>query len=369
MKILFIVQGEGKGHLTQAVSLSQQLKSSNHTLVACLVGMIEMDSFTSIIANEIDSPVHYFDSPNLIYNQESKGLSLRKTITQNFLRLPKHNSSLNKIKGWMEQYKPDLIINFYDFLGGIYQLRFPFSAPPMVCIGHQYLLLHKSFQFPENNKFDRFLVNLNSRITALRAKKMLALSFNAYENHKNIISVPPLLRNSVLAEPKGNFSYFVAYLTNAQLLANLADWHLNHQDVEIHCFIKCIQIQQVTQLHKNLFVHKLNSSNFLRLMANAKGLVTTAGFESVCEAIYYGKPVMMVPVSNHFEQKCNAHDAELYGAGIAQEDFNLDQFITFVESYNSPSITFQEWLKEGKVRIIKELDALESNLQKKVCLV
>jgi uncharacterized protein (TIGR00661 family) len=369
MKIVFIIQGEGRGHLTQAISLAQQLQSSNHTLVACLVGMIEIDTFTSIIENEIDSPVHYFDSPNLIYNQESKGLSLRKTITQNFFRIPKHNTSLNKIKGWMEQYKPDLIINFYDFLAGIYQLRFPFSAPPMVCIGHQYLLLHKSFQFPEKNKLDRFLVNLNSRITALRAKKMLALSFNVYENHKNIISVPPLLRNSVFAEPKGNFSYFVAYLTNAQLLANLAEWHLNHQNVEIHCFTKSDSSCGVKQLHKNLFVHNLDASKFLRLMANAKGLITTAGFESVCEAIYFGKPVMMVPVTNHFEQKCNAHDAVRYGAGIAQENFNLDQFIAFVESYNSPSTTFQEWIKEGKVRIIKELDALESNLQKKISLV
>ena len=363
MKIAFIVQGEGRGHLTQAISLFQLLQSSNHTLVTCLVGMIKKDSFTSIIEKEIDSPIHYFESPNLIYNKRSKGLSLRKTISKNLLKLPTHNASLNKIKSWIELYKPDLIINFYDFLAGIYQIRFPFSAPPMVCIGHQYLLLHKSFQFPERNKLDQFLVNLNSRITALRAKKMLALSFNAYENHKNIISVPPLLRNSVLAEPKGNFSYFVAYLTNAQLLTDLTAWHFNQQDVEIHCFTKSDSNHGVKQPHKNLFVHNLDASKFLRLMANAKGLITTAGFESVCEAIYFGKPVMMVPVPNHFEQKCNAHDAERYGAGIAQVNFNLDSFLKFATSYKDNSINFQNWLFEGKTRILQEIDSLDIKLQ------
>ncbi|AWV97627.1 glycosyltransferase family protein [Arcticibacterium luteifluviistationis] len=365
MRIAFIVQGEGRGHITQAISLFQQLQGSKHTVVACLVGMIKKDNFSSTIEHEIDAKVHYFSSPNLIYNQAGKGLSLKATLIQNLKKLPEHNKSLHKLKGWMDKYQPDLIINFYDFLAGVYQLRFPNSAPPMICVGHQYLLLHKEFVFPKKKVVDRILVNLNSRFTALRAKKMLALSLSPYENHKNIVSIPPLIRQSALSEPTSQHKYYVAYMTNPALLSQLSDWHLNHTDVEIHCFIKCDQEQEVTQSHKNLFIHKLDAKKFLRLMANAKGLITTAGFEAVCEAIYYGKPVMMVPVPNHFEQACNALDASRFGAGISQESFNLDKFLTYTSEFESPMVPFKNWLAEGKSKLIAELDSFEQILSLK----
>ena len=38
MKYLFIVQGEGRGHLTQAISLSQMLRRQGHEVVEVLVG-------------------------------------------------------------------------------------------------------------------------------------------------------------------------------------------------------------------------------------------------------------------------------------------------------------------------------------------
>ena len=37
-KFLFVVQGEGRGHLTQAISLSEILTSAGHEVVAVLVG-------------------------------------------------------------------------------------------------------------------------------------------------------------------------------------------------------------------------------------------------------------------------------------------------------------------------------------------
>lgn len=55
-------------------------------------------------------------------------------------------------------------------------------------------------------------------------------------------------------------------------------------------------------------------------MAGCKAFATTAGFESVCEALYLQKPVLMVPV--HIEQECNAFDATRAGAGIRSDRFD-----------------------------------------------
>ena len=38
MKMLFIIQGEGRGHLTQALSLRRKLADEGHQVVGVLVG-------------------------------------------------------------------------------------------------------------------------------------------------------------------------------------------------------------------------------------------------------------------------------------------------------------------------------------------
>lgn len=52
-------------------------------------------------------------------------------------------------------------------------------------------------------------------------------------------------------------------------------------------------------------------------MSSCRAYATTAGFESVCEAMYLGKPLLMVPA--HIEQDCNAYDAARGGAGIISD--------------------------------------------------
>lgn len=45
MKILFIVQGEGRGHLTQAISLERLLTRSGHEVVEVLVGKVNLTAY------------------------------------------------------------------------------------------------------------------------------------------------------------------------------------------------------------------------------------------------------------------------------------------------------------------------------------
>lgn len=49
MKILFIIQGEGRGHLTQALSLRQKLMAEGHEIVGVLVGKKSGPPFTGFL--------------------------------------------------------------------------------------------------------------------------------------------------------------------------------------------------------------------------------------------------------------------------------------------------------------------------------
>ena len=78
-------------------------------------------------------------------------------------------------------------------------------------------------------------------------------------------------------------------------------------------------------------------------MAACKGLICTAGFESVCEAMYLGKPVVMVPVAGQYEQACNALDGEQSGAGKKADffDFELLTSLSFPDASHTKD--YQEW--------------------------
>ena len=71
-------------------------------------------------------------------------------------------------------------------------------------------------------------------------------------------------------------------------------------------------------------------------MAGCKAYASTAGFESICEAMYLGKPVLMVPA--HIEQDCNAYDAMKAGAGIIGDSFDLQSAASLCRRiYSEPS--------------------------------
>ena len=90
----------------------------------------------------------------------------------------------------------------------------------------------------------------------------------------------------------------------------------NIPDDENNMLSLCVYYEDENEVFQTLFVHAINDKLFLDMMSRARGLASTAGFESVCEAMYLGKPVLMVPVKGHFEQFCNSRDAFKAGAGI-----------------------------------------------------
>jgi spore coat polysaccharide biosynthesis predicted glycosyltransferase SpsG len=78
-------------------------------------------------------------------------------------------------------------------------------------------------------------------------------------------------------------------------------------------------------------------------MAECSGYITTAGFESLCEALYLGKPTLMVPVAGHYEQACNALDAVKAGVGISASGFEVDRLVQFLPFYQPKDQAFRQW--------------------------
>jgi len=355
-KFLFVVQGEGRGHLTQAISLFEILTAAGHQVVSVMVGMDNEKNLPSFFREKIPVNIITFPAPGLVYGQ-TKALKVWDTISTHLKKIPKYRKSVQFLAEKVEAHKPDVIVNFYDMVCGLYAFFYRPSIP-VVCIGHQYLLLHQSFISLPNKRIDRFLLNLNTKLTALNATRKLALSFvQMPDDQAHKISVtPPLLRNEVKNLTATTQPFILAYITHHKLGEDIINWHANNREVQIHCFWNNPEFANEWKFRENLTFHQVNSEKFLKMMQDCSGLVCTAGFESVCEAMYLGKPIMMVPVPNHIEQEINAWDGARAGAGIADTNFDLSRFISYLPQHHDISENFKTWQSQTSSLFLKNLE-------------
>lgn len=354
MKYLFIVQGEGRGHFTQALTLEEMLLKNGHEVVEVLVGKSNSRSLPYFFNRSVKAPVNRFVSPNFLPTAQNKRVSLGRSIAYNLLHLPTYIKSIIYINQHIEESGADVVINFYELLTG---LTYTFLRPriPYVCIGHQYLFLHKDFKFPKKNFFSLFILRLFTRLTSLGSSKRLALSFSQMcdDKSENIKVVPPLLRHEIFSLQPRNGGYIHGYMVNAGYADNIIEYQANHPDLVMHFFWDKPGVPKEMKVTENLSFHTLDDRAFLKYMNGCSAYATTAGFESICEAMYLGKPVMMVPA--HIEQDCNAYDAVRAGAGIVVDSFNFDELIEFSKRY-IPNRSFVYWANSCERVLLGELE-------------
>jgi UDP:flavonoid glycosyltransferase YjiC (YdhE family) len=85
--------------------------------------------------------------------------------------------------------------------------------------------------------------------------------------------------------------------------------------------------------------------------------MTTSGFESVCEAMWFGKPVFSVPVENHYEQLCNGHDMQASGAGIWSAKLEPDKFLEYLPRHTTDPEPTRQWFRQAGPVLVEELES------------
>lgn len=354
---MLVVQGEGRGHMTQALSMFDMLTEQGHTVCAVLIGTAKRRDVPQFFYNRIKAPVFSFESPNFITDEKNKSINISKTISHNFKKLKDFKKSLKEIDALVKEHEPDVVINFFDLLISMYY-RFYKPKAKLVCIAHQYIYFHPDFEFPEGHFFDKLIIKLYTRLTSFRSSKNIALSFyNIHTHSDDVIIVPPLLRKEVFDIQTTQNDFYLVYLVNNGYYEDVMEWHKLNPEVELHCFTdKPEQLLQIYPYrHHKLNLHAINDKLFLEKMSTAKGLASSAGFESVCEAMYLGKPVLMVPIEGHFEQFCNSRDAAKAGAGIYDTKFDLNRLIELSGKMKSNNQNFKNWVTNAKDRIYNEI--------------
>lgn len=357
MRVLFIVQGEGRGHLTQALSLAQIVQTAGHEVVGAMVSVTEQRGVPAFFSAAFTAPITPVFSPGLVYNAETNELEPFKTTVKALRYAWPFWKSLKLVRDTINAQQPDVVVNFYEMLGGLtYALLRP--SVPMVCIAHQYLAFHPNFQRPSGQWLYEQAFKLNTRLTCFGARELLALSFDkqADEPNRHVRVVPPLLRREVTQMKPTTGNFLLAYVTQPGLQTELQKAHQQHPQISMHAFHSGVTVADQA-VDDTLTYHAIDGKRFLEHMACCKAIVTTAGFESVCEAAYLGKPALMIPQPNHFEQAGNAIDGQRAGVGVAADCFTLELLLDYLPKHD-PRVNerFRAWYAQGYFMFLAALN-------------
>ena len=314
MKILFGVQTEGNGHITQAIATKQYLQSQGIEVTTAFAAKKKrgLSKYFTDEFNVID-----YDGFDFVFDNVGR-VVIWKTIVKNTFELPRLIVSFIKICVIIQKEKPDAIFNYYEPLVGLTALFF--KNIKYVSFGHQYAM--DSVIYPRINGYivQKLFLSIINKITSIRAK-IVALSYYEFNDTTMIVS-PPILRAESYSISDKKEDFVLVYLMNEDMLPQLISQAKKYPDINIQCFTKLTK--QYDEL-PNLKLFNLDGKLFQEKMKVCKSVVCSGGFETSAEAIYQNKPLLMIPMPNHYEQHANCNDAYLNSYAIYSESIDLSK--------------------------------------------
>lgn len=328
LRIAFIVQGEGRGHMVQAIALQNIFKTAGHQVVGVLIGRSHRRKLPVFFETAFEGRLHHFESPNFITDEADKAIRVMATIFDGVWNARTYLKSLRQIHDTLEDLKPDLVFNFFDLMTSFYAVRFR-PKFPIIGIANQFLLHHPDYPKPKGMLKDwlgmRLLVWASSWWN--QEKWCLSPVPLADIRRKRLVVMPPLLREDVQTLTKTATEDFVlSYVINNGYAQELLEWHRQHPDIKVHCFWDNPKVPPVYQPHPNFTFHQVDAQLFLDYLNRCRGLAGTAGFQTTCEAMFLKKPFIATAVAGQYEQAMNAYFIEQIGQGIHAPRLSLDWF-------------------------------------------
>ena len=363
MKYLFFVQSEGRGHLTQALSVSESLRRQGHEIIGVVMNQNPLRTIPDFFVEGVGAPIHYIKSPYFLVNKEGTGIDFRKSVLFNVLRLSSYIHSLKTIHKLYKKNKPDVVINFFEPLCGIYNLFFKQKAP-VFSIGHQFFVEHPAFIRPKGYFKDYEYFSFYNHLTSYGSQALLALSFTREDDipDRKIFVCPPLIRAAVKNLVPKSEGFILSYTLNPGCFDEIKAWSLSHPEQKIEAFWDKKGETDTFVFSDSLKFHPISGQKFLDLLQDCTTYISTGGFESICEAAYLQKNILMVPTKNHYEQLCNAHDALRSKLAIFDTFFNIDAALENQKNRSAePTRLFKDWVDSEDNKILDIITLKKTN--------
>lgn len=323
-KLFYGVTGEGRGHATRVRTLVDQLKGEHEVVI--YAPAMAYDFLAPIYAN---TAVTVRQIPGLLFHYNKKGqLNYARTGLASARFLLNMPSEVAKIAADMEREKPDLVITDFEPL-------LPRAANkceiPYISVDHQHFL--KTYDLSSLPLHLRLHAQIMSQFVGLYYRNQVESIVSSFyfpplkKNIENVTQVGVLLREEVLNATRKHGDHLVVYLRR-------------HMTLEIETALKAsgrrVLIYGLGEQAQdaNLQYCPISAEKFIEDLASCAALVSTAGNQLLGEALFLGKPALVMPEEGNREQEINGWFLDSTGAGqsIPMPEFSSNHLNHFLEN-------------------------------------
>ncbi len=344
-KIVYGVSGEGSGHSSRASEIIPFLLEEGHE-----VKVVSYDRGYKNLKDSFD----VFETEGLHIASVDNKVSIVKTFTDNFMRLPEGHRALQTLrKELFKEFGPDCVITDFEpmtaYLASYYNL-------PLITVDNQHRIRYMEYECPSYLKKDQFITETVIRSMVPRPDVSLVTTFyfGEIKNDRTFL-FPPILRKQVADLKPGEGDHVLVYLTSGfESLVEMLESFKQERFI-LYGYDK-------SREEGNIIYKPFSKDGFLEDLSTCRAVIATAGFTLLTESLYLKKPYLALPMRGQFEQELNGLLLEQAGYGMNLRDINEESISTFfyrLPEYREKLVALQSWdnnLIKNKLKELLEND-------------
>lgn len=303
--ILYALCGEGRGHTSRASTVATALRERGHTIHFCCGGTAR-----EMLERRGEQTIRV---PALRQVNRGNRVSLRHTVLTNLATILTQSETVMRLADTLLALRPDVLVTDFE----------PFAPRaahliglPVVSLDHQQVITETRYELPPSYRLEAALTaSVVRHIAPLEPQRVLITSFDTPPllRPERTELLAPIIRPEIQNLSPTRGEHVLVYCTQRQagreMLKVLRGVNAS--------FFVYNAAPETPEAYPNLLFREPDEAQFLRDLAGSRALVCTAGFTLMSEALFLGKPLLVVPTRGVFEQTLNALTLQRSGLGRA----------------------------------------------------
>lgn len=285
-KIIYGIMGDARGHLSRSLAVAQSLPE--HEFLFLGGGAVgDLRSLGYLVEDLPMASTYYVDNR----------VDLPSTVTNAARVLMGAGRTVARTAEIIREFDPDLILTDYELFTPLAARRL---GRECISLDHQHVITKCRYDVPREQRLNRALTTLSIRALYSFATRYFIISFfeipPADPTETEIF--PPILRNDVADFRASEGEHVIVYLSNTTFFDLMPCLETLDRKVFIYGFGK-------KPPRKNLEFKEVSREGFLRDLASSAYIISSGGHALISEALYFGKPVLSLPIFFAYEQFLN----------------------------------------------------------------
>ena len=322
-RIIYALSGQGRGHTSRVMAISGELRRRGHDVIFCCGGTARD------ILDAQDEPV--LPVPVLRHVMKNNVLKHGRTLRNNWQKIRSAPEVIARLADSFTDFRPDLLITDFEAFSARAARRI---GLPVLSFNHQQVVTETRYALPPRHWFDALLSWAAIDMIVPKNPVHLLLSsffFPPLKNPLQTTLVPPIIRPAVQALRPHAGDHVLVYHNQPEG----SDYVLDRlRQVDARFIVYNFDPPEPPEAYPNLVFKQPSLDGFLDDLARSKAVVCTAGFTLISEALYLGKPLLVLPNQGIFEQTLNALflERERLGRAVIDRPLTVADVTTFLNS-------------------------------------